>query len=147
MKKFILVPFLLIFGYWAQAQCNLLPNAIPGISLVHQNTNCFNNSGVAFNPNLNLYYAVRAGNSVFPLETWTAAGAPLFNTSAGFDWRGMWWNPTTNQLEGNGYNTSGIWRADLNGSGYALNSGANIFFGMNQPDGRTKLWRFGLAVV
>src|SRR4051812_46342295 len=81
------------------SQCTLLPNAVPGITLVHQNTNCFNNSGVAFNPNLSLYYGVRAGNPGFPLETWTSTGTPLYNTSAGFDWRGMWWNPTTNQLE------------------------------------------------
>lgn len=104
------------------------------MALVHQNTNCFNNSGVGYNPLLNLYYGVRAGNSTFPLETWTATGTPLYQTTAGFDWRGMWWNPTTNQLEGNGYNTSGLWKADLNGSGYALNTGTSIFSGMNQPD-------------
>lgn len=137
MKRLLLLPILLLTSFIANAQCVLLANATPGITLVHQNTNCFNNSGVAFNPNLGLYYGVRAGNSGFPLETWTATGVPLFQTSAGFDWRGMWWNPTTNQLEGNGYSTFGVWKADLNGSGYALNTGANIFSGMNQPDAQS----------
>ena len=134
MKKFFIFQIFFTLYTLAYSQCTLLPNALPGLTLTHQNPNCFNNSGVAYNPNFNLYYAVRAGNPTFPLETWTAAGVPLYNTTAGFDWRGMWWNPATNQLEGNGYNTSGIWKADLNGSGYALNTGANIFMGMNQPD-------------
>lgn len=137
MKRLLLLAILLITNFISNAQCVLLANATPGITLVHQNTNCFNNSGVAFNPNLGLYYGVRAGNSAFPLETWTATGVPLYQTSAGFDWRGMWWNPTTNQLEGNGYSTSGIWKADLNGSGYALNTGTTIFSGMNQPDAQS----------
>lgn len=137
MKYVLLLSIFVALTLLAGAQCNLLPNAIPGITLVHQNTNCNNNSGVAFNPNLNLYYGVRAGNSAFPLETWSVTGTPLYNTTAGFDWRGMWWNPITNQLEGNGYNTMGMWRADLNGSGYALNTGYNIFTGLNQPDAQS----------
>src|SRR5688572_9723815 len=136
-KKLASLLFVASVANFSFSQCTTLANAIPGITLTHQNTNCFNNSGVAYNPILGLYYGVRAGNSSFPLETWTSAGAPLFNTTAGFDWRGMWWNPTTNQLEGNGYNTSGIWRADLNGSGYALNTGATIFTGMNQPNAQS----------
>lgn len=138
MKKYLL---LLVLGLctlgqtWAQ--CTLLTNATPGITLVHQNTNCFNNSGVAFNPLRNLYYGVRAGNPSFPLETWSSIGTPLYNTTAGFDWRGMWWNPTTSQLEGNGFSGSGVWRADLNASGFALNTGANIFTGMSQPNSQS----------
>ena len=137
MKKLFLVQLFLVVCSFANAQCILLPNATPGITLVHQNTNCSNNSGVAFNPNQNLYYGVRAGNTTFPLETWSATSVPLNQTTAGFDWRGMWWNPTTNQLEGNGYSSSGIWKADLNASGYALATGTTIFTGMNQPDAQS----------
>lgn len=134
MKKLLLTTLTILSNILLHSQCILLPNAVADMALVHQNTNCFNNSGVAYNPLLNLYYGVRAGNSSFPLETWTATGTPLFQTSAGFDWRGMWWNPVTNQLEGNGYNTGGLWKADLNGTGYALNTGTTLFSGMNQPD-------------
>ncbi len=137
MKKYVLLSFFFLLIIVTHSQCTTLASAVPGITLVHQNTNCLNNSGVAYNPQLGLYYGVRAGNSTFPLETWTSAGVPLYNTTAGFDWRGMWWNPATNQLEGNGYSTSGIWRANLNGSGYALNTGVSIFTGMNQPDAQS----------
>jgi hypothetical protein len=85
MKKLLFVFFLFLLPRLVYTQCVLLPNAVADITLVHQNTNCFNNSGVAYNPLLNLYYGVRAGNSSFPLETWSATGTPLFQTSAGFD--------------------------------------------------------------
>lgn len=120
----------------AGAQCTILANAVAGITLVHQNTNCFNNSGVAYNPNLNLYYACRAGNSGFPYETWSSAGAPLFNTTTGNDFRGLWWNPTLSQLEGNSYNSAGIWRSNLNASGYALNTGAMVL-ASGQPNAQS----------
>ncbi len=118
-------------------QCNLLPNAIPGIILDYQSTNLLNCSGVGYNPIRARYYGVRAGNPGFPLETWSATGTQLYTTTAGFDWRGMWWNPNTNQLEGNGYSGSGMWRANLDGNGYALNTGASIFTGMAQPDAQS----------
>lgn len=127
---------LLSFGL-AWGQCNILPNAVAGLVLDYQSTNLLNCSGVAFNPVMGRYYAVRAGNPAFPLETWTSSGTQLYTTSAGFDWRGMWWNPNTNQLEGNGFFNTGLWRADLNGSGYALNTGAQIFTGMAQPDAQS----------
>lgn len=121
----LLVSFvLLLFSTGSYAQCSILASAVPGITLVHQNTNCFNNSGVAYNPNLGLYYACRAGNSGFPYETWDAAGTPLFNTTTGNDFRGLWWNPTLNTLEGNSYNSMGIWKTTLNGSGYATSAGS-----------------------
>lgn len=118
-------------------QCTLNPSAIPGLSLTYQSTNLFNCSGVAYNPNFNLYYAVRAGNPGFPLETWSAIGTPLYTNAAGFDYRGMWWNPNTGQMEANGYNTYGIWASNLNASGYALNSGTVLFTGSNQPNSQS----------
>lgn len=138
MRKICYLTLLLLMtSSIAFAQCNILPNAVAGIILDYQSTNLFNCSGVGYNPIMNRYYGVRAGNSGFPLETWTSAGGQLYSTTAGFDWRGMWWNPNTNQLEGNGYSTYGMWRADINGSGYALNTGSNIFSGQAQPDAQS----------
>jgi hypothetical protein len=138
MRKIYTIFLLLLstIGY-IQAQCNLLSNAVPGIFLDYQSTNLFNCSGVAYNPIQAKYYAVRAGNSSFPLETWSSTGTQLYTTSAGFDWRGMWWNPNTNQLEGNGYNTFGMWRANLDVSGNALSTGVSLFTGMAQPDAQS----------
>ncbi len=116
-----------------QAQCAVVANAVPSTTLSYVQAGGTNATGVAFNPTLSLYYAAVAGNPGFPLETFSAAGVPLFQTNTGFDMRGMWWNPNTNQLESNGYNTGGIWKYNLNASGYALNTGVSIFTGMNQP--------------
>ena len=120
----------------AFSQCTLLPNAIPGLTLTYVQTNMGNCSGVAYNPGMGLYYAVRAGNPSFPLETWNSIGTPLYQTNAGFDYRGMWWNPALGQMEANGYNTYGIWRSNLNGSGYALNTGATLL-AANQPNSQS----------
>lgn len=124
---------LLILAPKGHGQCTLLPNAIPGITLTYQSTNLLNCSGVAYNPLRGLYYAVRAGNPGFPLETWSSIGTQLFSTSAGFDYRGMWWNPNTSQMEANGYSNRGIWRANLNANGYALNTGTTLL-AANQPN-------------
>ncbi len=137
MKHFILSFILIHANLIFFAQCNILPTAIPGITLVHQNTNCFNNSGVAYNPIQDRYYAVRSGNVTFPLETWTGTGVHLLDTFAGFDWRGMWWNPALNQLEGNGYLTNGLYTANLNAAGDALSTGTVLFTGQNQPDAQS----------
>lgn len=114
------------------AQCAPLSSATAGITLTFVQTNVYNCSGVAYNPSAGLYYGVRAGNPSLPLETWDASGTPKHQTSAGFDYRGMWWNPTTSQLEANGYNTLGIWKANLDSNGYALKTGTTIF-NSNQP--------------
>lgn len=136
LRRILLVFFSLCFSLEIISQCAILPNAVPGIILVHQNPNCSNNSGVAYNPGLGLYYACRAGNSGFPYETWSGVGLPLFNTTTGYDFRGLWWNPATNGLEGNGFNSMGIWRSNLNGSGYALNTGA-VVLAMAQPNSQS----------
>lgn len=135
-KASLLATFLLGFHLFGNAQCSLNPSATPGLTLTHVSTNCLNNSGVAFNPIDQLYYACRAGNTGFPLETWDAVGTPLYQTTTGFDYRGMWWNPTLSQMEANGYSSYGIWSANLNASGYALNTGTNIF-SANQPNSQS----------
>ena len=120
--------------FQGRAQCTPIPNAIPGLLLDFAHpTNVNNASGVAFNPNLNLYYIAQAGNSSFPLETFDALGNPLYQTNTTIDLRGLWWNDNTNQLESNGFYTDGIWSYDLDASGYALNTGTSIFPGYNMP--------------
>jgi Secretion system C-terminal sorting domain len=133
-KIYFITLLLLLTSSLAMGQCNLFANAVPGIFLDYQSTNLLNCSGVGFNPIMGRYYAVRAGNASFPMETWSSTGTQLFTTNAGFDWRGMWWNPNTSQLEGNGYAAEGLWRCDLDGSGMAVNSGSYIFTGQAQPD-------------
>lgn len=125
ISLFVFIPFV-------QSQCTPLANAVPGLSLPY-NMGVNNATGVACNPNLALWYTAQAGNPGFPLHTFDVAGTPLYQTNTGFDMRGLWWNVNANQLESNGYNAGGIWAYNLNGLGYALNTGVSIFGGNNQP--------------
>jgi hypothetical protein len=72
----------------AVSQCTILPNATTGISYTYVLPDGTNASGIAYNPNFDIYYAVIAGNPTFPLETFTPSGMPLYQTTAGFDFRG-----------------------------------------------------------
>jgi gliding motility-associated-like protein len=139
ISKLLLLSFL---GGWIttsslQAQnqcCQPLENAEPGISYTFILSDGTNASGVAYNPNFDLYYALIAGNPDYPLETFAPDGTPLFQTETGFDSRGLWWNPNLGQLEANGFNAFGLHRFDLDANGFALNTGVDVFTGMNQPD-------------
>lgn len=133
-KIYIVTLLLLLTTLSASGQCLILANAVAGLILDYQSTSVLNCSGVAYNPGLGRYYGVRAGNAGYPMETWASNGAQLYTTTAGFDWRGMWWNHSLNQLEGNGFSTEGIWKCDLDGAGNAIPSGVRIFSGMFQPD-------------
>ena len=92
---------------------------------------------IAYNPLLSLYYSVGGGSSSCNIKTFSSTGALLFNQSnSGHDWRGIWWNPATSKLEGNacaGCPANGIRIQDLNGSGYAINTGTTVL-PPNQPN-------------
>ncbi len=61
-----------------------------------------NASAVAWDGKREVYVTVIAGNETFPMEVFDRKGNAVFQTDAGFDWRGLWYNPTTGMLEGNG---------------------------------------------
>lgn len=129
--------FLVVFVFSVNSQCTIIPNAIPSVTLGFVQNGGTNASGVAYNPNFNVYYAGIAGNSGFPLETFSAAGAPLYQTNTGFDIRGLWWNFNQNRLESNGFNANGVWTFNINGAGHALNTGTNVYTGYLQPTGQS----------
>jgi hypothetical protein len=69
-----------------------------------------NRAGVAFNPNQSLYYSINAGSSGYPIETFAVTGGNALNsTNQGADYRGLWWNSTNNSIEGNTYNSTGVY--------------------------------------
>lgn len=95
-----------------------------------------NRTGIAFNPNDQLYYSVNAGSSGYPIETFDVSGNQVATVSQGFDYRGSWWNPNTGVLEGNGFSSLGIWIQDLDASGYALGTGTTDVSGSG-PDSQS----------
>ncbi len=92
-----------------------------------------NGAGVAWNPEKKVYYAVFAGNASFPLVAFSSTGKKLDEFSAGFDVRGFWYNPKTNQIEGNGYGDGGWYSISLDGKG--MPGDANeLLSGQHQPE-------------
>lgn len=86
-----------------------------------------NRSGVAYNPNLDIYYANIAGNATFNFETFSNTGVLLNTVLSNIDIRGVWWNPNLNQLEINAYNSAGIHQKTLDANGYATATNVAIF--------------------
>lgn len=62
-----------------------------------------NGAGVAYHAAEDVYYAVFAGNTEFPLARFTPSGTLLSAKTAGVDARGMWYNPAGKSLEFNTY--------------------------------------------
>ncbi|MDX2285897.1 MAG: hypothetical protein NW241_17140 [Bacteroidia bacterium] len=131
-----LVPAVLIAGMYAlplNAQ-SLLSRATESRRLQMEGDGGRNGASVAWNPVRQLYYAAIAGNTAFPLETFSATGRNLSAAEAGFDFRGLWWDPKARALMGNGYSESGWWMASLTSSGHASGDGEVAIAGMNQPE-------------
>jgi hypothetical protein len=73
-----------------------------------------NASSVTYNPTAQLYYSLIAGNEDYPLEVFNMDGINVYQTNAGRDMRGLWWNSKSNLLEGNCYGDGGIISFPLN---------------------------------
>lgn len=136
----IFLPLLLILGSFfdGQAQCQFNAVGIPGPTLITASGTA-NRSGVAWNPNFNLYYSVNAGSGSYPIETYPdSGGVSLASPASGISFRGLWWNSSTSQLEGNGHGSTGLRDQDLDPiTGYALGTGTIIYSGQNQPNSQS----------
>lgn len=100
-------------------------------------TGVLNSTSVVFHPGFQKYYIIRAGNSLFPLETLSSNGAQLYQTTAGLDTRGMWWNPINAQVERNQFSSGGWATVNLNPSGLAMNTYTAIYTGQLQPNAQS----------
>ncbi len=129
----------------------LIDHPKASLTLSFKQSSGTNGAAVAYNPDKNLYYAVVAGNAVFPMEAFDGSGKNVYTTEAGSDMRGLWWNPKTKQLEGNGYGSTGIVGMSLDASGYPSLGNSTIFEGGDhQPgsnscgtyDGKKNIWYF-----
>jgi hypothetical protein len=75
-----------------------------------------------------LYYSVNAGTTTYPIETFSVIGGnALSSTSQGADYRGLWWNSATGAVEGNTFNSGGLFQHNLaSGTFYAAGTVTNI---------------------
>jgi hypothetical protein len=92
-------------------------------------------ASVVWHPVQKKYYAVFAGNAGFPLAVFDATGKRISDAdlTAMKDTRGLWYNPATKKINGNGYAKTGWFTYVLNKIGIP-DSAKTIFEGLNQPD-------------
>jgi hypothetical protein len=94
-----------------------------------------NGASVVYHPKEKLYYAAQAGNASFPLVIFDESGTVIspVEHSTLIDIRGMWYNPRTKDIGGNGYAQSGWFNYELDKKGMV--EFINIFKkGRYQPD-------------
>jgi hypothetical protein len=97
-----------------------------------------NGAAVVYHPKEKLYYAAQAGNESFPLVIFDENGNIVSPSeqSTLIDIRGLWYNPKTKTIGGNGYQQFGWFTYDLDKKGMV--DGINVFKkGRYQPDDHT----------
>ena len=94
-------------------------------------------ASVCWNPVTKKYYAVFAGNMGYPLGVFDANGKLLSgeDRTAMVDTRGLWYNPVTKKVSGNGYDVNGWFTYTLNAQGIPTDHKVD-FEGQHQPDGQ-----------
>jgi hypothetical protein len=94
-----------------------------------------NGAGVAWHPIQKKYYSAIAGNTSYSLGVYDVNGKLISpdKQETLFDVRGIWYNPTTEKLQMNGYKDFGWAEYLLNAQGLP-SSVHKLHAGMNQPD-------------
>jgi len=134
MKKSIfLIGLSILFGTSLSSFAQKTYSAKADITLSFQNEDGTNASAVAWNPDNNMYYSVIAGNETFPLETFSASGELIYSNTASVDSRGLWYNPKSKKIEGNGPDTYGYFSHSISSNGQ-LDPATFYVEGQNQPE-------------
>jgi len=96
-------------------------------------------AGVVWHPVQKKYYAVFAGNQGFPLAVFDGTGKRLSDAdqAALIDTRGIWYNPNTKMVCGNGYSDNGWFTYQLSPKGMVMDYNT-VVQGMNQPDAQCR---------
>jgi hypothetical protein len=91
-------------------------------------------AGVAWHPVQKKYYAVFAGNAEYPLALFDVKGKLLTeeDLTAMIDTRGIWYDPVSKTIAGNGYGEGGWFNYKINSAGVPSEYNVRIE-GMNQP--------------
>ncbi len=107
-------------------------------TLVFSGSGTVSNASLVWHPVHSRYYSVRIGNATFPLHTWLAAGGlSVFASTAGIDTRGLWYNPTTAQVERNCLGALGWATMEIDAGFNAVNTFTMILSGQLQPNAQS----------
>jgi hypothetical protein len=92
-------------------------------------------ASVCWNPVTKKYYAVFAGNMGYPLGVFDVNGnrSSDADLAAMIDTRGLWYNPATKKISGNGYDHNGWFSYILNEKGIPTDYKTDLE-GQHQPD-------------
>ncbi len=95
-------------------------------------------ASVTWHPLQKKYYAVLAGNVDYPMAVFDEKGKRLSpdNQIAMLDTRGLWYDPVTKLITGNGYNDNGWFTYKLDSKGIPTDLDV-LKEGMNQPDAQS----------
>jgi len=95
-------------------------------------------ASVIWHPVQKKYYASFAGNTAYPMGVFDAKGTRLSgdDQTTMIDTRGLWYNPVTKTVSGNGYDETGWFNYTLNSSGMPTDLNV-VKEGMNQPDAQS----------
>lgn len=137
-KALLLVPVFFVMGFIVQAQKTQSLKKIIELKMPKTEDDDMpgkRGASVAWHPVQKKYYAVFAGNTDYPLAVFDSKGKRLSDDdqTALIDVRGLWYNPVTKLVSGNGYNEMGWFTYKLDSKGIPSNA-EEIHEGMNQPN-------------
>jgi hypothetical protein len=123
----------LILQSCGSSETTLLNEARPVLKLNFEGYDGTNASAVTYNEKNKLYYSGIAGNQSFPIAVFSTDGKNIDQQEAGWDLRGLWYNPSSNSLEGNSYNSEGIFTLQLDSRGLFEGYAESVFNYNDQP--------------
>jgi hypothetical protein len=128
----LLLSFCVFFNY-VHAQKSINLKKIIELQMPEGDGN--NGASVAWHPQQKKYYASFAGNASYPLAVFSENGKRLSSDdlAAGFDVRGLWYDPTQKAICGNAYAENGWFMLMLDDKGIPQ-SAENIVAEMMQPE-------------
>ncbi|MBL4670323.1 MAG: T9SS type A sorting domain-containing protein [Flavobacteriales bacterium] len=127
--KNILLSILTLTTIGVSAQCTFLNTATLSGDTLHNSHVLSHHSSVAYNPNFDMYYSCSPGGGN-PHEFFDGNGV-FIDSENSVDFRGFWYNPNTQLIEGNCWDKK-FYEDSLNSSG-GLNNDTNFINSTTVP--------------
>lgn len=139
---------------WAQifvclSLCAQYPrkDAIMGIHYAFKSDEAGDANAVVWIPGANMYVTAMSGGGEMPMEGFSALGKFLWTETAGFDARGLWYNPKRKRVESNSSGNDGWYFQQFDENGDLVSTPTKFLTGNHQPDPESNLSFTGKAVV